>query len=534
MSHPIVMMVCMQTLADFEMEMAGLTDDLAVLSPLAERLLLQSEEARRQIEASQARLVAILDRHVEAGTGPAPEEVFAATGCSTHAARAAAARARILNDLHASLDNNDTDNNETAGNETAGNAHGDRDAHAGGPEDPYGSFGFGAGGPADPFEAASGEGAGAGGEDDGSTDLGSDHDRPSPPPINPENLDAIRRAAAQFNTDEERAAFAKRQPELARLAATLSVKDFAARLKKIVFAVVSELGLTIKERQRKASSLKKWTDKDGMLNVFAKFDPERGGTVASAIDREMQTEAQQASNAEGITLPFDDNLAASALFRICDRAFDPNRKASRPLVGLLVDAKTLRDGEHDASVSEMMGTADWVDGATRRRWLCDCDLQRVVVNDAGEPINVGRRYRTATPAQRLAMRALYRTCAFPGCDCQFDWCQLHHVDFWEVGGPTDLDNLVPLCSRHHHLVHEGGWSLRLEPGRIVVVLRPDGSFHARSSPDGPIRRPNDGCEPCPRPPAQHPRDADRATRRTESAGPGHRAALFDEREPVNN
>ncbi|MGH9101378.1 MAG: HNH endonuclease signature motif containing protein, partial [Acidimicrobiales bacterium] len=28
------------------------------------------------------------------------------------------------------------------------------------------------------------------------------------------------------------------------------------------------------------------------------------------------------------------------------------------------------------------------------------------------------------------------------------------------GGPTDIDNLAMLCSAHHHLVHEGGWSLR--------------------------------------------------------------------------
>ena len=29
----------------------------------------------------------------------------------------------------------------------------------------------------------------------------------------------------------------------------------------------------------------------------------------------------------------------------------------------------------------------------------------------------------------------------------------HHVIWWSHGGPTDLDNLVGLCSRCHHLVH---------------------------------------------------------------------------------
>jgi hypothetical protein len=42
---------------------------------------------------------------------------------------------------------------------------------------------------------------------------------------------------------------------------------------------------------------------------------------------------------------------------------------------------------------------------------------------------------------------------------------------------------VPLFSVHHHLVHEGGWTLRLQPDRTVTVLRPDGStaFEGRTT-----------------------------------------------------
>jgi hypothetical protein len=39
---------------------------------------------------------------------------------------------------------------------------------------------------------------------------------------------------------------------------------------------------------------------------------------------------------------------------------------------------------------------------------------------------------------------------------------------WLDGGPTDLDNLVPLCSRHHHLHHEGRFRLGYEDGQLVV------------------------------------------------------------------
>ena len=47
-----------------------------------------------------------------------------------------------------------------------------------------------------------------------------------------------------------------------------------------------------------------------------------------------------------------------------------------------------------------------------------------------------------------------------------------------------LANLVPpLCSRHHHVVHELGWSIHLEPDRTLVIVQPDGNEFARTRPD---------------------------------------------------
>ena len=38
---------------------------------------------------------------------------------------------------------------------------------------------------------------------------------------------------------------------------------------------------------------------------------------------------------------------------------------------------------------------------------------------------------------------------------------MHHIRPWYLDGETELDNLVSLCGFHHHLVHEGGWTVRL-------------------------------------------------------------------------
>jgi hypothetical protein len=59
----------------------------------------------------------------------------------------------------------------------------------------------------------------------------------------------------------------------------------------------------------------------------------------------------------------------------------------------------------------------------------------------------------------------------------FEHCQIHHVTPWEHGGLTNLNNLIPLCNKHHHLVHEGRWKLTLRSDRAVIWTRPDGVIH---------------------------------------------------------
>jgi predicted restriction endonuclease len=61
-------------------------------------------------------------------------------------------------------------------------------------------------------------------------------------------------------------------------------------------------------------------------------------------------------------------------------------------------------------------------------------------------------------------------------------CDIHHVIWWEHYGFTDLANLIPLCNRHHHAVHDHGWQLTLDPNRILTIHFPDGTT-ARSRPN---------------------------------------------------
>lgn len=107
-----------------------------------------------------------------------------------------------------------------------------------------------------------------------------------------------------------------------------------------------------------------------------------------------------------------------------------------------------------------------------------------VVITAPGTLDLGRGSRLANAAQRRALRALYRGCGIPGCEVGFEHCTIHHITWWRHGGTTDLQNLLPICSRHHHLVHDRGWQLELGPNRELRVTTTSG----RVMSTGPPRR----------------------------------------------
>ncbi|WP_182359616.1 HNH endonuclease signature motif containing protein [Tomitella gaofuii] len=111
------------------------------------------------------------------------------------------------------------------------------------------------------------------------------------------------------------------------------------------------------------------------------------------------------------------------------------------------------------------GLTDWFAAmpvSAARRLACDAAVTPVGVDGHGAPLNVGRTRRLATAAQRRALAARDHGCAFPRCDRPPAWCIAHHVHHWVDGGPTDLDNLVSLCTEHHRSVHHHGWKVTVD------------------------------------------------------------------------
>ena len=211
----------------------------------------------------------------------------------------------------------------------------------------------------------------------------------------------------------------------------------------------------------------------GRWHLKGELDTESGTLVAGVLaglvehDRRIRRQAGEELTGKG------PQLRADALVEMARRATAAadTQPSARPLLWLITGEENLRTG---SGACELAGGGA-ISAAVAQRLACDCDIAEVVV-DADGRINLGRTQRSAGATQRRLLWLRDRGCRFPGCDRPPEWTQAHHVWFWEHGGPTDLDNLCLLCSRHHHLCHEGGFRCWPDADGELVFHRPDGSL----------------------------------------------------------
>jgi HNH endonuclease len=78
---------------------------------------------------------------------------------------------------------------------------------------------------------------------------------------------------------------------------------------------------------------------------------------------------------------------------------------------------------------------------------------------AGDVVGLGRTSREPPAWMLRQVRYRDRECRFPGCGAR-RFAEAHHVRWWRHGGRTTLENLLLICSFHHRLVHEHGWSVK--------------------------------------------------------------------------
>ena len=299
------------------------------------------------------------------------------------------------------------------------------------------------------------------------------------------HLDQLGNSLRRLDSGQQQSLLAD-EARLIAIAANSTPDEFARVLRAEERRLATDDGMSRLEQQRRAVRLHRRTDMQSGMNVFTlTLDPVTGLMLHNKLNAATEALFHTKTPDGCPTDPIEKQafLRAHAMLQMIN---GQGIQMGKPEVIVVVDTTT-----SDATGAP---TVDWgLPVEIPHQVLLDlfggADVHGIVVRNgvvlyAPGELNLGRSTRLANRAQRRALRAIYATCAIPGCATRFDNCKVHHVKWWRNGGDTDLCNLLPICVKHHTLVHNGGWQLQLADDRTLTVTLPDSTTMT----NGPPRR----------------------------------------------
>ena len=234
-----------------------------------------------------------------------------------------------------------------------------------------------------------------------------------------------------------------------------------------------------KRRQR---YLRTWRQKDGSVRLDGLLDPETGtricnrlqGTAEELRRQDQKTARTSSEDSAAGSDPNDseglrswDQLRADALDLLTSGADGPKPGGSggRPKAEIIAVADIgVLTGQNPAGRCEIPGAGP-VPPEVLERIACDAQLTGVIFAD-GKPLYHGSTVRTATGAQWRMLIARDGGCI--GCGADHTHCQAHHIVPYARLRRTDIDNLVLVCWRCHHNIHDHHWRVVHQNGKPAL------------------------------------------------------------------
>jgi hypothetical protein len=137
-----------------------------------------------------------------------------------------------------------------------------------------------------------------------------------------------------------------------------------------------------------------------------------------------------------------------------------------PSLLILTDIAALTDRDHPDHATALLltrltnGPVELVPSMVQRH-MCDATL-RLVFTDGVRVLGATAAHPRVSATLKAAVIARDGECRFPGCRASARVCDIHHLIPVSQGGVTRLDNLALVCPQHHHAIHDGGWTARLD------------------------------------------------------------------------
>lgn len=260
------------------------------------------------------------------------------------------------------------------------------------------------------------------------------------------------------------------EAELLAFALKTTAARVEERCREMRCATAESSGDAVRAHARRELRLRR-DESRGTVVIMVELPTETGELVDKALQKAMEgtaaagpelNESWSAQRADALVALAKDYLSGGR-----QGAADASGTPGTPdhyQVTVHVDEAALRG---DA------GSCSGMPIETVRRIACDSDLVVLVKDQNGNPLSVGRKTRVVPAAIRRALWARDKGCRFPGCGRK-QYVEAHHCVHWSAGGETSLKNCLLLCSAHHTLLHEGGFTIEKDYRDRWFFRRPDG------------------------------------------------------------
>ncbi|TFD88005.1 HNH endonuclease [Cryobacterium lactosi] len=268
-------------------------------------------------------------------------------------------------------------------------------------------------------------------------------------------------------------------------------------------------------------------DADGMawLNAYLKAEDaqaiyDRLSRIATTLDTDTSAEASApgadpTSTGPSSTDPIGSGPTGTAEPRTKDqRRADAYRDllldgvgpaglghGIRGTVHLTVPALTLLGRSDEPAILEGYGP---IDPETARRIAGTAtSWSRILTHpETGCRLSMGREQYTPPADMRRYLDARDRTCQGIGCTRRATLSEIDHTRPWNTGGPTDVDNLVHLCTPCHRLKHQSSFTTNQGPGGALTWTTPAGrKYTSAPANTDPITYDPATCDPATHDPA---------------------------------
>ncbi len=232
-----------------------------------------------------------------------------------------------------------------------------------------------------------------------------------------------------------------------------------------------EAALLEREEHAAAAATRLTMYDDGYGKVHGRFtlDTLTGAMLKKALFAIASPRHQASKGPLGERRPTPERLgqAFTELIRRYPTKRLPKTGGLNATVVVLMPLDTLMGGLKAAHLD----TGETISPSQARRLACEAGIIPAVLNGKSQVLDLGRKKRFYTEAQRIAKTIEAGGCEAEGCDEPPGRTHMHHPERWADGGETNRDAIM-LCPPHHTRAHDTRYQMTGAPtGKIAFHRR---------------------------------------------------------------